>query len=187
MQISHHVRQCDIMIGRHTQAGSGQQRNLQSFLGMETGTFEKKHQYILLFGTFDDTGGQPAFLEMLPALTMGPALYLIFFRLNQELKQTYEILHVSKKNEQVLLGDSSYTVDEVIFQALSSIACFSCASGKKDSLVPRPRIRIRGLGTRLVRKITHHFHLMLLYLGKGHKKWRKYSFVLSSFKLVVCM
>ena len=93
--------------------------------------FEKKHQYSSLFGTFDDTGGQPAFLEMLPALTMGPAPYLISFRLNQELKQTYD--YVSKKNEQVLLGDSLYTVEEVIFQALSSIACFSCGSSKKDN------------------------------------------------------
>ena len=81
-----------------------------------------------------DTGGQPAFLEMLPALTMGPALYLIFFRLNQELKQTYEIQYVSKDNEEVPLGGSSYTVEDVIFQALSSIACFSCASPKKDNM-----------------------------------------------------
>ena len=82
-----------------------------------------------------DTGGQPAFLEMLPALTMGPALYLIFFRLNQELKKTYEIQYVSKDNEEVPLGDSSYTVEEVIFQALSSIACFSCGSPEKADML----------------------------------------------------
>ena len=56
---------------------------------------------VLLEGTIlmniVDTGGQPAFLEMLPALTMGPALYLIFFRLNQELKSTYQIQYVSGK------------------------------------------------------------------------------------------
>ena len=34
-------------------------------------------------------GGHPAFLEMLSALTMGPPIYLIFFRLNQELENTY--------------------------------------------------------------------------------------------------
>ena len=84
-----------------------------------------------------DTGGQPAFLEMLPALTMGPALYLIFFRLNQELKKRYQIQYVSEDNEKILLGDSSYTVEEVIFQALSSIACFSCASPKKAKM-PNP-------------------------------------------------
>ena len=84
-----------------------------------------------------DTGGQPAFLEMLPALTMGPALYLIFFRLNQELKKRYQIQYVSENNEKISLSDSSYTVEEVIFQALSSIACFSCASPTKAKM-PNP-------------------------------------------------
>ena len=70
-----------------------------------------------------DTGGQPAFLEMLPALTIGPALYLIFFSLEQELKTRYPVKYgTDKKN---VLLDDSYTNEEVIFQALSSIACFS--------------------------------------------------------------
>ena len=71
-----------------------------------------------------DTGGQPAFIEMLPMLTIGPALYLIFLRLDQELKQSYSIQYVSEDNEEVSLGESSYTLQEVIFQVLSSIACF---------------------------------------------------------------
>jgi len=83
-----------------------------------------------------DTGGHPAFLEMLPALTMGPALYLIFFRLNQELKKIYQIHYVSKDTKEVPLGDSSYTVEEVIYQALSSIACFSGTAPKKASTAP---------------------------------------------------
>ena len=105
---------------------------------------------VLLDGTIlmnmVDTGGQPAFLEMLPALTMGPALYLIFFRLNQELKERYLIQYVSKDNEKVLLGDSSYTVEEVIFQALSSIACFSCTSPKKPNM-PNPSHAAVLIGT----------------------------------------
>ena len=71
-----------------------------------------------------DTGGQPAFIEMLPMLTIGPALYLIFLRLDQELKQRYRIQYVSEDNKEVSLGESSYTLQEVIFQVLSSIACF---------------------------------------------------------------
>ena len=71
-----------------------------------------------------DTGGQPAFIEMLPMLTIGPALYLIFLRLDQELKQRYSIQYISEDNEEVSLGESSYTLQEVIFQVLSSIACF---------------------------------------------------------------
>ena len=93
-----------------------------------------------------DTGGQPAFLEMLPALTMGPALYLIFFRLNQELKMRYKIKYVSEDSEEVELHTSSYTVEEVIFQALSSIACFSCTTPKKAN-VPNPSHAAVLIGT----------------------------------------
>ena len=92
-----------------------------------------------------DTGGHPAFLEMLPALTMGPALYLIFFRLNQELKSTYQIKYVSESNENIELGDSPYTVEEVIFQALSSIACFSCTEPKEN--MPNPSHAAMLMGT----------------------------------------
>ena len=84
-----------------------------------------------------DTGGHPAFLEMLPALTMGPALYLIFFGLDQELKKSYKIWYVSEDKESVQVGESSYTVEEVIFQALSSIACFSCTAPMKANM-PNP-------------------------------------------------
>ena len=105
---------------------------------------------ILLNGTIlmnmVDTGGQPAFLEMLPALTMGPALYLIFFRLDQELKITYQIQYVSKSNGDTSLGNSSYTVEEVIFQALSSIACFSCTAAKKPNM-PNPSRAAMLIGT----------------------------------------
>ena len=105
---------------------------------------------VLLDGTMlmnmIDTGGQPAFLEMLPALTMGSALSLIFFRLNQELKQRYQIHYVGEGNENVPLGDSSYTVEEVIFQVLSSIACFSCFSAKKVNM-PNPSHAAMLIGT----------------------------------------
>ena len=100
---------------------------------------------VLLEGTIlmnmVDTGGQPAFLEMLPALTISPALYLIFFRLDQELKKRYQILYVSENNEHVQVGESSYTVEEVLFQALSSIACFSCTAPKKAGM-PNPAVLI---------------------------------------------
>ena len=96
---------------------------------------------VLLDGTIlvnmVDTGGQPAFLEMLPALTISPALYLIFFRLNQELNKRYQVQYVSEAHEKNQLGESSYTVEEVIFQALSSIAFFSCAVPKQANM-PNP-------------------------------------------------
>ena len=105
---------------------------------------------VLLDGTvlvnMVDTGGQPAFLEMLPALTVGPALYLIFFRLSQELKKRYQVQYVSEAHEKVQLGESSYTVEEVIFQALSSIAFFSCAAPKQANM-PNPSHAAMLIGT----------------------------------------
>ena len=87
-----------------------------------------------------DTGGQPAFIEMLPMLTIGPALYLIFLRLDQELKQRYSIQYVSEDNEEVSLGESSYTLQEVIFQVLSSIACFRSDTSSATSFPEKQQI-----------------------------------------------
>ena len=87
-----------------------------------------------------DTGGQPAFIEMLPMLTIGPALYLIFLRLDQELKQRYRIQYVSEDNEEVSLGESSYTLQEVIFQVLSSIACFRSDTSSATGLPEKQQI-----------------------------------------------
>ena len=116
---------------------------------------------VLLDGTvfvnMIDMGGQPAFLEMLPALTIGSALYLIFFRLDQELKTRYPVLYgEGGKN---VTFDDSYTNEEVIFQALSSIACFHHTK-------PDPTV---------FRHLPKPFHAAMLMgthkdeLGKGQK------------------
>ena len=70
-----------------------------------------------------DIGGQSAFLELCPAFTTGPALYLIFFRLDQELKKNYQIKYQSADGEETIL-ESSYCTETIIHQTLSSIACF---------------------------------------------------------------
>lgn len=72
-----------------------------------------------------DVGGQPALLEMLPALTNGPALYCLFFRLDQDLRKHYPVQYHDpcRKTETVL--KSSYCIEDTLCQALSSIACFS--------------------------------------------------------------
>ena len=69
-----------------------------------------------------DTGGQPEFHEMLPALITGPAINLIIFKLTEDLRSRYEVTYRSSS------GDSepyltSLTHEEVIFRSLASIAC----------------------------------------------------------------
>ena len=72
-----------------------------------------------------DIGGQPAFLEMLPSLTIGPALYLVFMKLLQGLTTRYPAAFRCKTRKvSELLRNYTYTSEEVIFTALSSIASF---------------------------------------------------------------
>ena len=79
-----------------------------------------------------DIGGQSAFLELCPAFTTGPALYLIFFRLDQELKKNYQIKFQSANGEDTIL-ESSYCTETVVHQTLSSIACFERRSTAKSA------------------------------------------------------
>jgi GTPase SAR1 family protein len=73
-----------------------------------------------------DTGGQPEFMDMLPALVIGPALYLLFCKLNQPLQSHYTISYLNPSScESTIPVKSSYTVEEVMFQALSAITCLS--------------------------------------------------------------
>ena len=69
-----------------------------------------------------DTGGQPEFHEMLPALITGPAVNLLVFKLTEDLQGRYEIIYRSSNgNSDPYL--TSLTHEEVIFRSLSSIAC----------------------------------------------------------------
>ena len=67
-----------------------------------------------------DIGGQPGFLEMLPALSRGPALYLVFFDLSKELDQTYKI-PFSRDKTVITPFDAIHTVESTISQILSTI------------------------------------------------------------------
>ena len=102
----------------------------------------------LILINMTDVGGQPAFLDMLPALTTGPALYLLLFRLDQELKAYYPVRYLPVDGNGEMTLESSYSIEEVLFRSLASIACFSCpslavsASMQRESTpaqsVPRP-------------------------------------------------
>ena len=80
----------------------------------------------LIMINMTDVGGQPAFLDMLPALTNGPALYFLFFRLDQELSKHYPVRFCPADSKEDIILESSYCIKEVLHQCLASIACFSC-------------------------------------------------------------
>ena len=79
-----------------------------------------------------DVGGQPALLEMLPPLTIGPALYLLFFRLDQELNKAYDVKFRAKGSKEDSRVSGQYRIKDVLYQSLSSIACFSYDSKEEE-------------------------------------------------------
>ena len=80
-----------------------------------------------------DVGGQSAFLDVLPTLTIGPALYMLFFRLDQDLTKVHtEHFRPADSKDEIKL-DGSYRIDEVMCQALSSIVCFSRQPSQKSA------------------------------------------------------
>ena len=69
-----------------------------------------------------DTGGQPEFHEILPALITGPAINLLVFKLTEDLRSRYKIIYRSPIGESNPY-ETSLTHEEVIFRSLASIAC----------------------------------------------------------------
>ncbi len=72
---------------------------------------------------YTDTGGQPEFQEVLPALTAGPTIFLLVFGLHQSLDSKYEVLYETS-SKTYKLSDSSFTVREALMQCLSSISSY---------------------------------------------------------------
>ena len=80
------------------------------------------------FIKMEDTGGQPEFMDMQAALTIGPALYLLFCKLIDELQSQYTVSYLSSSGQSTTPMQSTYTVEEVILSALASISCFKSYS-----------------------------------------------------------
>ena len=72
---------------------------------------------------YTDTGGQPEFHEVLPALVAGPSIFLLVFSLAEPLNSLYRVIFesTSKKYE---MYDSSFSVSEVLMQCFSSISSY---------------------------------------------------------------
>ena len=69
-----------------------------------------------------DTGGQPEFHEILPALITGPAINLLVFKLTEDLRSRYEIVYRTSAGDSKPY-ETSLMHEEVIFRSLASIAC----------------------------------------------------------------
>ena len=86
---------------------------------------------------YTDTGGQPEFQEVLPALVAGPTIFLLIFSLAKGLDclgTRYTVTYRSPDGESVPY-ESSFTVKEVFMQCLSSIASYHNALSRDVALL----------------------------------------------------
>ena len=83
---------------------------------------------------FTDTGGQPEFQEVLPAVVSGPSLFFLVFSLFSGLKSRYKVWYDSDDNAH----ESRFTVKEVLLQCLASIACIG--TQRRDGGKPKPKV-----------------------------------------------
>ena len=68
-----------------------------------------------------DSGGQPEFHELIPALVVGPSVFFVVFRLDQDLNEKYEVEYV-RSDKKIHKSISSLTVQEDLMRTLASIA-----------------------------------------------------------------
>ena len=92
-----------------------------------------------------DTGGQAEFLEMHAALVTGPSLYLLFWKLIDQFDKEYKMHYTNDKGVSTEEEYSTTTVEEVLFQALASIACFSNTFDSKDEVGVINEVRVRAV------------------------------------------
>ena len=105
---------------------------------------------------YTDTGGQPEFHEVLPALVAGPTIFLLVFSLLEPLNSLYRVTFESSANEYEIYN-SSFSVKDVLMQCVSSITSYHDAQlrdvGKHQSNANKytklspPPTRVLTVGT----------------------------------------
>ncbi len=86
-----------------------------------------KHSF-KAFLRMEDTGGQPELMDMLPALTIGPGLYLLFFSYEFQLDEEYRVFYQRASGETTAPEKSEFTLQEMLLRTLASIFCFSSST-----------------------------------------------------------
>ena len=80
-----------------------------------------------------DTGGQPEFHEILPALISGPVITLLVFKVNENLREKCPVRYISADGRMMEEYDTSYTTEDVIFQSLAATACYGSQASSPNS------------------------------------------------------
>ena len=88
---------------------------------------EIQHHFRAFLRT-EDTGGQPELMDVLPALTIGPGLYLVFFNLQWNLKKEFKVFYQHPSGKTTTPDESKITLEEMLLSTLSSISCSNASS-----------------------------------------------------------
>lgn len=138
----HHDRECAAL----------QERDIYSIINkaMQSDKWDKVkyelEKITLLIST--DTGGHAEFLDMYAALVSGPSFNLLFSSLKDDLDSPFKVYFTDENGESTEEYSSDLTVEEVLFPALSSIACFSgsfCATDSTSSSIPPADPKVRNV------------------------------------------
>ena len=93
-----------------------------------------------------DTGGQPEFQEILPLMVNGPAVYILVFKANENIKKHNEIVYESDDETKRTIYQTNVTTEEVILKSVAAIKSFTVHE--------RERLIVRGHST-VVLVATH--------------------------------
>ncbi len=84
---------------------------------------QEMSQSIKAYLRMQDTGGQPELMDMLPAFTIGPGLYLLFFSYEFKLDEEYQVFYQRASGEKTVPEKSEFTLKEMLLCTLASISC----------------------------------------------------------------
>ena len=89
---------------------------------------EEMQHHFRAFLRIEDSGGQPELMDMLPALTNGPGLFLIFFNLQWNLKEEFKVFYQHSSGKTTTPEESKITLEEMLLSTLSSISCSNASA-----------------------------------------------------------
>ena len=128
----------DSQASKSTERGSSKRQQLPS-IGFLRNILEKEgvsgvKKYVSNPKTIylTDSGGQPEFQELLPALVVGPCIFIVVLRLDKDLNQKYQVDYVRPGNQKHMTSYSaSLTMQEDLMRSLASIASTKCKNEEK--------------------------------------------------------
>jgi len=82
-----------------------------------------------------DTGGQPEFQEILPALISGPTVFIVVFNLLTGLDEKFEVKYVRQSGVSSKPYTSAFTLRKALLKMLAGIACTAQCGGNAKSKV----------------------------------------------------